>query len=219
MVILSKNDEFKEKIIALKERFEPLHANQFVDLESGEILTKDEMKKIQTKRTEEIKLDFFDDINKISLTILELENQQRVVNKRSKKSKKDNKVRFQYKSGYEFNKVFRDKIKEGEYMKLDKNEKLAHFVLRDFVSHPSNAIVIDGKIPKVEELAKICSLSKPTLTDALVSLEEKGLIKRVQEGKYKMIYFSPEYYSGGWVDGETLELFGLEPNEESDNVR
>lgn len=216
---MSKNDVFKEEIIALKERFEPLHANQFVDLETGEILTKDEMKKIQVNETEAIKLKFFDDINKISHTVLELENQQRVVNKRSKKSKKDNKIKFQYKSGYEFNKVFRDKIEKGEYMKLDKNEKLAYFVLRDFVSQPSNSIVIDGRIPKVEELASMCSLSKPTLTDALKSLEEKGLIKRIQEGKYKMIYFNPEYCTGGWVEKETLEMFGLEENEESDNIK
>lgn len=215
---MSKNDVFKEEILALKERFEPLHANQFVDLETGEILTKDEMQRIQVKQTESIKLKFFDDINKISRTVLELENNQRVVNKKSKKSKKDEKLKVQYKKGIEFNKVFRDKINGVEYMKLDKNEKLAYFVLRDFISQPSNAIVVDGRIPKVEELASMCSLSKPTLTDALKSLEEKGLIKRVQEGKYKMIYFNPEYCTGGWVDKETLELFGLEVNEEVDNI-
>lgn len=220
---MSKNEslnEFKELAEGLKERFQEMHCNQFVDYETGELLTRDEMNKIQQEIIEDYKIQIFGDINKISMNVLELENQQRLVNKRSKKAKKDDKLRVQYKSGAPFNKVFRDMISKENYMKLDKHEKLVYFVLRDFITNPDNCVMIDGEVPTIDEMKEVVGLSKTVFIDSLKKLEEKGLIIRKFENvRRKLIYYNPKYATGGWVSEYTLDMFGLKrcDIEEADN--
>lgn len=211
---MSKNEsvnEFKELAESLKERFAILPAGNFVDCETGEYLSKDEVDKIQENIIEDYKVNLFGDINAISANVLELENKQRLINKKSKTQKKDDKLKVQYKSGFEFNKVFRDMISKENYMELDKHEKLVYFVLRDFVTNPDNCVMIDGLIPTIDEMRKIVGLSKTVFINSLKSLEEKGLIIRKFENvRRKLIYYHPDYYTGGWISDSTLEIFGLE---------
>lgn len=106
--------------------------------------------------------------------------------------------------------VFRDKIRDICNMQLDKNEKLVYYVLRDFVQHPSNCVMINGEVPKFKELEGLISLTERKIRDCLKSLEVKNLLKLVQSGHRKAIYINPEYYATGKeLNITTLALFGL----------
>ena len=107
--------------------------------------------------------------------------------------------------------VFRNKITDIVDMKLDKNEKLVYYVLRDFAQHPSNCIMLNNIVPSFKELEPLVSLTERTIRDALKTLEQKNLLKLVQSGHKKAIYINPEYYSTGKeLNIDTLDLFNLE---------
>ena len=95
-------------------------------------------------------------------------------------------------------------------MKLTANEKLVYYVLRDFVQYPTNCVVIKDHIPTIRELEPLIGLTDRSIGDALISLENKGLIKRKQYGHRKAIYFNPYYYASGKdFELETLQMFDL----------
>jgi group I intron endonuclease len=108
------------------------------------------------------------------------------------------------------NLVYRNKLDDLINMKLSRNEKLVYYVLREFVQHPSNCVMINNNIPTFKELEPLVSLTERSIRDCLKTLELKGLIKLVQSSHKKAIYINPEYYSTGKeISNETLQLFGL----------
>jgi len=95
-------------------------------------------------------------------------------------------------------------------MKLNTNEKLVFYIMRDFIQYPTNCIVINDHIPTIKELEPIIGLTERSIITALKSLEDKNMLKRVQYGHKKAIYINPEYYaSGKELDLDSLKLFGL----------
>lgn len=106
--------------------------------------------------------------------------------------------------------VYRDKLLDLKNMKMDKNEKLVYYVIRDFVQYPSNCVIINDNIPTFKELEPITSLTERTIRDAIKALETKNIVKLVQSGHRKAIYVNPEYYaSGKELNIDTLKMFGL----------
>ena len=95
-------------------------------------------------------------------------------------------------------------------MKLEVNEKLVYFVLRDFTVFPSNSIMINGQVPTFAELEPIIGLKERTIRKAVKSLEAKGLFKLKQSGHKKVIYVNPSYYATGKnLDIDTVKMFDL----------
>ena len=95
-------------------------------------------------------------------------------------------------------------------MKMDKNEKLVYYVLRDFVQYPSNCVIINDVVPTFKDLEPITSLTERTIRDAIKALESKNILKLNQSGHRKAIYINPEYYaSGKELSVDTLKMFGL----------
>jgi len=109
-----------------------------------------------------------------------------------------------------FSMMYRDGRDELMSIKLDVNEKVVYYVLRDFIEPYSNCIVINGKIPTFEELESIVGFKERTIRKAIKSLEEKGLVKLAQSGHKKAIYINPQYFASCKdFDKDTLKLFGL----------
>jgi hypothetical protein len=132
---------------------------------------------------------------------------QRIVNGRSKKKKLKNRDTY---DGGNFNIVYENKLEEVVNMKLNNNEKLVYYVLRDYAQYPTNCVIIKNHVPAMIELEPIVGLSERSIRDSLKSLDEKGLIKLVQSGHKKAIYINPEYYATGKdLDTDTLQIFGL----------
>jgi hypothetical protein len=95
-------------------------------------------------------------------------------------------------------------------MKLENNEKLVFYVLRDFIAYPSNCIMINGHIPSFPEFEAIVGLTERTIRKAIKSLIEKGLFQTKMSGHKKALYVNPAYYASGKnLDIDTLKMFGL----------
>ena len=190
--------------------FKELQGGTFVYLETGEFFTKIEHDKLIQKKLEAYKVDLFDTINTVTSNERNIENQQMLINRNSKKPvNKKLKLRDRYDGG-NFNIVYTSKLEEVYNMKLNNNEKLVFYILRDYIQYPTNCLVINDKIPTIKELEPIIGLTERTIITVLKVLETKNLIKRVQSGHKKAIYFNPEYYASGKdLEIKTLQLFDL----------
>lgn len=203
-------NQIREFLNNVDGEFQELQGGAFVYLATGEFFTKTEHDKYIQKKLEEFKIEVFATINSTSLQETNIENEQVLINKRSKNPKNTKaKMRERYEGG-NFNIVYTSRLEEIGNMKLSNNEKLVFYVLRDYIQFPTNCVVIKDKIPSIKELEPIVGLTERSIVDVLKSLEEKKLIKRVQYGHKKAIYVNPEYYASGKdLEIETLQLFGL----------
>jgi hypothetical protein len=169
--------------------------------------------KYAEKKIEIYNIEQLHENQKIINNQLGIEDTQRMINKKSKKPKRNHQTGKAYylkDDASLFNIVHRIKIEEVKNMKLNKNEKLVYYVLRDFINHPSNCVMINDSIPSFKELEPIVSLTERTIRDCLKTLQDKNLLKLVQSGHKKAIYINPEYYATGKeLNIETLQLFGL----------
>lgn len=204
-------ENIKQFINKIDSEFSEILGGSFVHLETGEFFTKQEHDKYLQKKLEIYKIELFAEVNYTVKEETGIDNEQSLINKRSKKPKKNKaNARSTYDCGDEFNIVFRNKFQEVFDMKLTANEKLVFYVLRDFAQYPTNCIMINGHIPSFIELEPILSLSEKSIRTSVKSLEEKGLLKRVQYGHKKAIYINPQYYSTGKeIEIDTLKLFDL----------
>ena len=126
---------------------------------------------------------------------------------KKKPPKKETKTTYE---GGDFNIVYRFKLEELLNMKLEVNEKLVYYILRDFTVFPSNSIMINDKVPTFEELEAIVGLKERTIRKAVKNLEIKGLFKLKQSGHKKVIYVNPSYYATGKnLDIDTVKMFDL----------
>lgn len=204
------SNKLKELVSEVESEFIGIQGGGFVYLATGELFTKVEHDKYLQRKIENYKVDIFATINNISETELGIENDQRLINKKSQtKNKKGKKSKATYDGG-EFNMVYRNKIMEVLGMKLTTNERLVFYVLRDLIQYPTNCVVINEHIPTTKELEPLIGLTEKSILNALKSLEEKNLLKRKQYGRRKSIFVNPEYYASGKdLDIETLKLFNL----------
>lgn len=209
-----QNNSIKEYVNRINKEFVSAVGGSYVKLNTGEIFTETEVKKYVQIKMETFTKEIMEDVKR-ECHDNGIEIDQRLINQRSvdrdkKNKKKLNKTKERYDNG-EFNIVYRKNIEGVIFnMKLTSSEKLVFLSLRDFVQYPTNCVVINDKIPDINQLEKITSLKERTIISALKSLEEKGLIKRKQSGHRKSIYINPEYYASGKdLNIETLEMFGL----------
>ena len=202
MFIENINKEFKEVV-----------GGSFIKLESGEIFTQSEVLKYIQRKLELFNVDLLHNNSEKIKESFGIENSQRLVNKNSKKPMRNHmatKSMYDGSGNHGFNIVYRGRLEDLQNMKLDKNEKLVYYVVRDFIQYPSNCVIINDVIPTFKDLEPITSLTERTIRDALKALELKGILKLVQSGHRKAIYINPEYYaSGKELNIDTLKLFGL----------
>jgi DNA-binding MarR family transcriptional regulator len=203
----------QEKLIELvnqiNSEFRELVGGTFIRLDTGELFTKAEVDKYITRKLEIFSSKQLNEIKDISQDLLGVKPEQHLYNKRSKKEKIKTKIKF---DNGDFNIAYKniDILMELINMKLEVNEKLVYYVLRDFISYPSNSILINGEVPTMTDLEPLIGLKERTIRKALKTLEEKGLIKLKNAGVRKCIFFNPFYYaSGKELDIATLKMFEL----------
>jgi hypothetical protein len=192
----------------LNKEFKEVIGGSYVKVETGEIFTKAEVQKYVQKKLEIYSAKHLETVKKSSFESFGTMPDQQLFNKRSKgNSRMKTKDRY---DGGNFNMVYRNKIDEVVNMKLDINEKLVYFTLRDFIVHPTNCILINDEVPTFPQLENIVGLKERSIRKAIKSLEEKGLVKLKQSGHRKAIYVNPSYYASGKdFNTEVLQMFGL----------
>lgn len=205
---MQNKDDFKKYITSLNDEFQEVLGGGFYSINTGEYFTKTEVKKYIQKKIEAYNIETLEQRNTV-LRENDIEVDQHLINKRSKTKISKVRLKDRYEGG-DFNIIYRNRIEEVDNMKLNNNEKLTYYVLRDFIQYPTNCIVIKDKIPSMPELEPIVGLSERTIRKSLKSLAEKGLVKLIQSGHKKAIYINPEYYASGKdLNIETLRLFNL----------
>lgn len=193
------NNEYKEVV-----------GGTFVRIDSGEPFTKTEVDKYVARRLEEYSKSQLKEIKEVGSNVFGVETEQILINKRSRKPK-TSKTKSNFDNG-EFNIVYKNPIILLELinMKLEINEKLIYYVLRDFISYPTNSILINGEVPSMTELEPLIGLKERTIRKALKGLEEKGFVKLKKTGVRNCIFFNPFYYASGKdLDINTLKMFEL----------
>lgn len=194
-------------IKSINEEFEALIGGSFVKLDTGEIFTEIEVKKYAKLKIEKYVTNNLNDIKSQSLKGLGITPEQILLNVKPKQKKRKTKGRYE---GGEFNIVYRNGIKDVLNMKLSTTERLVYYILRDFITYPSNCLLINGEVPTREELEPLLGIKERTIRKALNSLEKKKLLKQIQSGYRKAIYFNPQYYASGKdLDIEILKMFDL----------
>jgi hypothetical protein len=202
-------EQTRAYIREVSEQFELLQSGHFIFLSTGEMFTQAEYDKYIKGSIEQYKVEMFKSINEETESI-GIENEQRIINNRSQKKTKKLNTRHHYDRGGNFLITYKDSLEELIDMKLNTNEKLVYYVLRDFVQYPTNCLVIKDHIPTIQELEPLVGLSNRSIVDALQTLDDKGLIKRKQYGHRKAIYFNPYYYASGKdLEIEVLQMFEL----------
>jgi len=196
------NREFKEMI-----------GGTFVKLSTGEMFTRSEVLKYVQRKMEIFNSEAMHENNMVIRDVYGIEPSQRIINNKSKtpvRSKTINKSKYLKDDKSEFNIVHRNRIKEIDDMDLTKNEKLVYYIIRNYVDHPYNNIVINGIIPTFKDLEPLVSLTERSIRESLKTLEEKNLLKLKQAGHRKSIYINPAYYATGKeLSIDTLKMFGL----------
>ncbi|QSF43574.1 helix-turn-helix domain-containing protein [Paenibacillus tianjinensis] len=199
--------EIKQQIENINNEFIEMVGGSFVRVDTGELFTLAEVKKYIAKKVDILIHKNLDETKRVAFETLGVSTEQTLIKKRSKIKPISNRSKY---DGGEFNMAYRSGIERVFDMKLEINEKLVYYVLRDFISYPSNCIMINGQIPTMIELESIIGLKERTIRKALKSLEDKNLIKLVQSSHRKAIYVNPEYYASGKdLLTETLKMFEL----------
>ena len=194
---MSEMIEFVEK---LNSEFINMVGGSYVSTKTGELFTQKELDKHIKDKVETFNIERFKESVACGVPL------DQILMKK-KPPKKETKTNY---DGGEFNMVYRFRLEELLDMKLEVNEKLVYFVLRDFTVFPSNSIMINGQVPTFAELEPIIGLKERTIRKAVKSLEAKGLFKLKQSGHKKVIYVNPSYYATGKnLDIDTVKMFDL----------
>ena len=194
---MSEMKDFVEKI---NSEFVNMVGGSYVSTRTGEIFTKNELDKLVKSKVEAFNIERFKESIACGVPL------DQILMKK-KPPKKETKTTYE---GGDFNIVYRFKLEELLNMRLEVNEKLVYYILRDFTVFPSNSIMINDKVPTFEELEPILGLKERTIRKAVKALELKGLFKLKQSGHKKVIYVNPEYYATGKnLDIDTVKMFDL----------
>jgi len=194
---MSEMKDFVEKI---NSEFVNMVGGSYVSTRTGEIFTQKELDKLVKSKVEAFNIERFKESVACGVPL------DQILMKK-KPPKKETKTTYE---GGDFNIVYRFKLEELLNMRLEVNEKLVYYILRDFTVFPSNSIMINDKVPTFEELEPILGLKERTIRKAVKALELKGLFKLKQSGHKKVIYVNPEYYATGKnLDIDTVKMFDL----------
>lgn len=204
-----QNNELMDLVEQINGEFKEMIGNVFVRVDTGEIFTKPEVEKYIKKKIELFTSKQVNSIKQASQDIFGVKSDQRLINKKNKKPKSNGKSKF---DNGDFNIVYKNEtiLMELIKLKLEVNEKLVYYVLRDFIAYPSNCILINGEVPQMIDLEPLIGLKERTIRKALKGLEGKGVVKLLRSGVRKAIYFNPYYYASGKdLDINTLKMFEL----------
>ena len=192
--------EMKDFVNEINSEFVNMVGGAYASIKTGEIFTQKELDKLVKSKVEAFNIERFKESVACGVPL-----DQVLMKKRP--PKKETKTTYE---GGDFNIVYRFKLEELLNMKLEVNEKLVYYILRDFTVFPSNSIMINDKVPTFEELEPILGLKERTIRKAVKALELKGLFKLKQSGHKKVIYVNPEYYATGKnLDIDTVKMFDL----------
>jgi len=192
--------EMKDFVNEINSEFVNMVGGSYASIKTGEIFTQKELDKLVKSKVEAFNIERFKESVACGVPL-----DQVLMKKRP--PKKETKTTYE---GGDFNIVYRFKLEELLNMKLEVNEKLVYYILRDFTVFPSNSIMINDKVPTFEELEPILGLKERTIRKAVKALELKGLFKLKQSGHKKVIYVNPEYYATGKnLDIDTVKMFDL----------
>jgi len=206
---LTMQEDLINLVNGINSEFEEMIGGTYVRLDTGELFTQPEVDKYVSRRLEEFTKSQLAEVKNVGVEMFGVESDQLLINKRSKKPKTKTKARL---DNGDFNIVYKNQniIMELIKMQLEINEKLVYYVLRDFVSYPSNNILINGEVPTMLDLEPLIGLKERTIRKALKGLEGKGLVKLMKAGVRKCIFFNPFYYASGKdLQIETLKMFKL----------
>lgn len=172
---------------------------QIIEIETGEIVKKKEIKKALQAELAEHMLD-----NDIELQKLGESLGLRIVpDKRGAKFSVLN-----VKEDYEFVKVFKVALREAlSTNTLSKAAKSAFLDFQTQTNFPTNTIVRNGQTPSTEQLCEWLDLKKSSLYNVLKELEDCEFILRKKINGQTVIYINPFIYCCGLVDHETIKLF------------
>ena len=192
--------EMKDFVNEINSEFVNMVGGSYASIKTGEIFTQKELDKLVKSKVEAFNIERFKESVACGVPL------DQILMKK-KPPKKETKTTYE---GGDFNIVYRFKLEELLNMRLEVNEKLVYYILRDFTVFPSNSIMINDKVPTFEELEPILGLKERTIRKAVKALELKGLFKLKQSGHKKVIYVNPEYYATGKnLDIDTVKMFDL----------
>jgi len=122
---------------------------------------------------------------------------------------KGNKVScINIKPSYSFGKLFRVLLKSIIKKEvINKNMAAFMFYVFPYVYFPDNNIILNNKIPTIEDLSKHTGFSKRTINTILNELEKIDFIKRIKQNIYSIIYVNPFIYCNGLIKESTYNLF------------
>lgn len=194
----------------INKEFVEVVGGSFINTMTGEVFTGAEVRKYVQRKIEQYNIEHMKQVSLTALKEFDIAPDQHITNKRSNENLKKKKNLKSTYDGGQFNMTYRNRLEVMSNMKLDNNEKLVYYVLRDFIAYPSNSVVIREETPRFVDLEEIVGLKERTIRKALKSLEERGVIKLKQDGYRKSIVVNPEYYASGKdLNTETLQMFGL----------
>jgi len=132
--------DLRNFIQEINNEFQPIVGDSFIKIEGGELFSKSEVKKYVQRKLEIFNAKTLQHNNDAAVKEFGIDVTQRLINEKSKTPKRNheaNKAEYDGTGKLGFNIVYRERLEELSNMKLDKNEKLVYYVLRDFVQHPS----------------------------------------------------------------------------------
>ena len=170
-----------------------------VQMETGEIIKFEDIKKAKQDHILESYKNMVDD-----LSTLGLNTDYQIIEFRKKEYSVVN-----IKSDFQFNKEFRMELRDIMRSKLlSKNARCFLGTITPFITFPSNSIIIDGKNPSIDELKDILDMGTNVIYSTLKELEEVRIIKRINVNTNLIIYINPFLYCGGYcVEADTYEMF------------
>lgn len=171
------------------------------DLETGEIITQQQLQKLNDK-------ELFESHN----TYLKNTIEYGLDAKKKLKSLKDvdEVSKMTVKEGYKFNMIHRTDLKELMLSnKLTVQEFAFIGAFTPFITYPDNDIKIQNQYLSLEELCEFCGYSKNIMTRTIKKLEKLEVIKVVKGGnKPPIIYFNPFLFSAGRdINKDTFMMF------------
>lgn len=176
-----------------------LYDSQIYDIETGQIVDKEEIKKA-------LQQDVYDKfINNYQDTVdLGIDLDLKLV-----KDKKGNTHQaVNVKEKFHFVKVFKVDVRD-ILQSCDISIFSRGFLYTSlaYLNFPTNTLIIDGETPSNEVICEKFGLGKTKLYEVYKELEKADVIKRKKINGQPIIYFNPFLHSCGLVDKDTYKLF------------
>jgi hypothetical protein len=179
------------------------HGEEWVDHETGQVITKKELKAENDKQLHESHNQYMRNSVEYGLN-----QKQKLVKVKEPKEQRKRTI----KEGYTFNMIHRTDVKDfydnyGDELTLQDISFIGMFSA--YITYPNNDIKINKKYLTLEELAKKSKLSKNKITSTIKNLERLEVIKVIKGGNVPpVIYFNPFLFaSGREISEDTYQMF------------